>query len=112
MSVAARRSAEKEAFWRLVLEEHRASGQSIRAFCTQKSISEASFFAWRKELERRDQASGEVGREGSRSDRSGDDQRPAMIPVNVVAKRPARKLVFIHDDLLRKWPRSTRSGRD
>ena len=54
MSGAARRSAEKEAFWRLVFEEHRASGQSVRAFCKQESISEASFYAWRKELERRD----------------------------------------------------------
>lgn len=73
----ARRSAEKEAFWRLVLEEHRASGQSVRAFCKQESLSEASFYAWRKELGKRDQGI-ERPREGSHS------REPAMLPVSVV----------------------------
>lgn len=83
MSGAARRSAEKEAFWRLVFEEHRASGQSVRAFCQQESLSEASFYAWRKELERRDHGIKQT-REQSCSDRDFDDPQPAMIPVNVV----------------------------
>ena len=71
-----RRSAEKEAFWRLVLDEHRSSGQSVRAFCKQEAISEASFYAWRKELEKRDQGIERTG-EGSHSE-------PAMLPVSVV----------------------------
>jgi len=83
MSGAARRSAEKEAFWRLVFEEHRVSGQSVRAFCKQESISEASFYAWRKELERRDHGTKQTHARSS-PDRDFGDPRPAMIPVKVV----------------------------
>ena len=48
------RSSEKEAFWRLAVEEHRASGLSVRAFCKRESLAEPSFYSWRKKLERRD----------------------------------------------------------
>jgi len=78
-----RRSAEKEAFWRLVFEEHQASGLSVRAFCKQEALSEASFYAWRKELAKRDQGIEET-REGSHSEASG------MIPVSVVDSLPNR----------------------
>jgi transposase-like protein len=77
--VGTRRSAEKEAFWRLALDEHRASGQSVRAFCKQESLSEASLYAWRKELERRDRVQ-EAG------ENCGSQQPPAMIPVSVVGE--------------------------
>ena len=50
------RSVEKEAFWRLVLEEFRASGLSIRAFCRREGLSEPSFFAWRRTFQERDAA--------------------------------------------------------
>ena len=73
-----RRSPEKEAFWRLVFQEHQSSGQSVRSFCDQESLSEASFYAWRKKLKQRDQ-----GIEGSHS------ELPAMIPVSVVDTAPA-----------------------
>ncbi|MGI9473327.1 MAG: IS66 family insertion sequence element accessory protein TnpA [Rubripirellula sp.] len=49
-----KRSAEKEEFWRLVLEEQRRCGLSVRKFCQQKAISEPSFYSWRKELPKRD----------------------------------------------------------
>ena len=65
-----RRSAEKEAFWRLVIDEQESSGLSVRAFCKRESVSEPSFYAWRKELERRD--------------RAGEQQSDALIPVHVV----------------------------
>ena len=44
-----KRSAGKEEFWRLVVDEHRGCGLNIRTFCQQKGISEPSFYAWRKE---------------------------------------------------------------
>lgn len=49
-----RRGAEKEQFWRLVLDEQRKSGLNVREFCRRESISEASFYAWRRELKERD----------------------------------------------------------
>ncbi|MEM6468063.1 MAG: transposase [Planctomycetota bacterium] len=52
--MATARSAEKEAFWRMAMEEHRHSGLTIKEFCKQQGISEPSFYAWRRELKKRD----------------------------------------------------------
>lgn len=49
-----KRSVNKEELWRLLVEEQRQCGLSIRAFCRRKAISEPSFYAWRKELQKRD----------------------------------------------------------
>lgn len=49
-----KRSANKEELWRLLVEQQRRSGLGIRAFCRQKAISEPSFYAWRKKLQKRD----------------------------------------------------------
>lgn len=43
-------SASREAHWRTVFREHAESGLSIRRFCQNEGIAEASFFAWRKRL--------------------------------------------------------------
>lgn len=65
-------SAAKETFWRSMLEKHRASELSVRAFCRREGISEPSFYAWRKEIGKRD-----VVRDASQ-------ERQPLIPVNVV----------------------------
>ncbi len=48
------RSAEKEAFWQMAVDEQQCSGLSIKAFCRQQGLSEPSFYAWRKKLQKRD----------------------------------------------------------
>lgn len=48
------RAANREELWRSLVEQQRRSGLGIRAFCRQKAISEPSFYAWRKELQKRD----------------------------------------------------------
>lgn len=48
------RDAAKERFWREVIGVHAGSGLSVKAHCLKHGISEASFFAWRRELARRD----------------------------------------------------------
>lgn len=45
----------KEAFWRKAVVEQRRSGQTVRAFCQGRGLTEPSFYAWRAELVRRDQ---------------------------------------------------------
>ncbi len=50
----ASRNLEREQFWRLVLEEHAKSELNARAFCRRESISEPSFYAWRRKLRERD----------------------------------------------------------
>ena len=72
-----RRSAEKEAFWRLVVDGQKASGLSVRAFCKRESVSEPSFYAWRKELAKREQSESQ--------DRPASESSQ-LIPVNVVGQ--------------------------
>lgn len=50
------RSAEREAFWRGELARQAASGLSVRRFCREHELSEPSFYAWRRTLRERDQA--------------------------------------------------------
>lgn len=56
MAGRADRNLEKERFWRQVMRGHAGSGLSIRQYCTDRGVSQPSFFAWRRELARRDSA--------------------------------------------------------
>ena len=48
------RSIEREQFWRRVMKKFAASRLNIREFCAAESLSEPSFYAWRRELRLRD----------------------------------------------------------
>jgi hypothetical protein len=50
------RDARKEQQWRRWIDEWRVSGLSVWAFCARRGLAEPSFYAWRKELARRDAA--------------------------------------------------------
>ena len=45
-----RSRADRERFWRDLIERQQQSGQSIRAFCDSEGVSQPSFFSWRKRL--------------------------------------------------------------
>jgi hypothetical protein len=47
------RDARKEQQWRGWIERWRGSGLSVRAFCARHGLSQPSFYAWRRELQRR-----------------------------------------------------------
>jgi transposase-like protein len=49
-----RRSGVKEQFWRRAVAEYRRSGLTVREFCARRTLSEPSFYAWRRELAQRD----------------------------------------------------------
>ena len=49
-----RRDPELERFWRKAIREHARSGRSVREFCLPLGVSAASFYAWRKEIAKRD----------------------------------------------------------
>jgi hypothetical protein len=51
------RDTVKERFWRRAVRQQRRGGQSIRAYCRAAGLAEASFYAWRRELLRREQPS-------------------------------------------------------
>ena len=48
------RSTERELYWRQVMRKFAASGLNIREFCAAESLSEPSFYGWRRELRLRD----------------------------------------------------------
>jgi hypothetical protein len=45
-----RRSQRREEHWRRIVTGQPASGLSIRAWCEQQGVTEASFYAWRRTL--------------------------------------------------------------
>jgi transposase-like protein len=58
----------KERQWRRRIDQWRVSGLSVRAFCARHGLATASFYNWRRELQRRAAA-----------------EQPAFVPVQVVA---------------------------
>ena len=54
MAKGPQRDGSKEAGWRLLIAEQASSRLSVRAFCLQRGVSEASFYAWKRKLTRRD----------------------------------------------------------
>ena len=52
----------KESLWRERVREQLASGLTVRGYCLREQLSEPSFYAWRKNLAKRDRgADGEAG---------------------------------------------------
>lgn len=47
------RSLEKEAFWKLAVDEWRSAGTTIREFCRSNGLKESAFYFWRRELAKR-----------------------------------------------------------
>jgi hypothetical protein len=95
--MAARRGKEqrdrtKERRWRRIVREWRKSGLSVGDFCDWQALSEPSFYAWRRELAKRDREAAAVATEitPARDDRpvkqDGPSRTPAtaFLPVRVV----------------------------
>lgn len=49
-----KRSAQKERFWRRMLRRQEKSGLSVRQFCLEQQLSEASFYSWKRTIADRD----------------------------------------------------------
>ena len=74
--MAMARRADRQQFWREVIERQQASGQSIVGFCAKERLSPASFHAWKRRLRlpRR-----EAGRKAAAQ---------ALLPVQIVNAAP------------------------
>jgi len=55
MAQRMKREARGCTWWGRILRQHRRSGLSIRAFCRQVGVGEATFYSWRRRLARRDE---------------------------------------------------------
>ena len=80
-----KRSEEKRAYWRDVLERQRESGLSVRQFCREHQVSEASFHSWKRKIAGHD-------RHGAASSEDGDQKYPAK---KRVTKQTENAAVFI-----------------
>ena len=56
MSYGKPRDPRKEQQWRRRLRQWQKSGLSVRAFCGLHGLSQANFYAWRREIQQRDAA--------------------------------------------------------
>jgi hypothetical protein len=94
----------KELFWRQQIVDQAASGTSIRGFCFERDLAENSFYAWRRELTRRDE---ELQLQAGKSESVSRSPQPAsaFVPVNVtpIATRPI-ELVHPSGSLIRLSP--------
>ena len=66
----------KEQFWHEVLQRFAGSGQSIRAFCIAQSVSEPSFYFWKRKL----------------AQRHGTLPAPALVPVRIAEFGPRAEM--------------------
>lgn len=80
-----KRSEEKRAYWRSVLERQQESGLSVRQFCREHRVSEASFHSWKRKI-----ASGD--REAVASP---EDNGQRRLVARQVAKQNEQAAVFI-----------------
>src|SRR5580704_6256895 len=56
MATGRPRAEHKEEHWRQHFRDWEASGLSARVFCARRGLSQQSFYAWRRQLRRRDSA--------------------------------------------------------
>src|SRR5438552_16759950 len=76
------RDLKREIFWRWVLKRQRAVELTVRAFCRQEQVSEASFYAWRRTILERDAE----GKHFQPASTARPIARPAFLPVVMSGK--------------------------
>jgi hypothetical protein len=102
------RDPAKERWWRRLFTQFQRSGLTGRAFCARHRLSEPSFYAWRRELARRDRERLAVVTNGQA--KSAKSERPstgAFVQVGVDARMSAPAaidLVLAQGRLLRIRP--------
>jgi hypothetical protein len=74
-----KRSTEKERFWRDVVRRQRRGDLNVRDFCRRREISEPSFYAWRRELSKRDEERSDDDGNGAEGNGEG-----RLLPVKVI----------------------------
>ena len=81
------RNRPREKFWRRTLKAFAVSGQSVRAFCAARGVSEPSFYVWRRALAQRDAMLSENGTPASPA--------PAFVPVRLADYTTGRMEVIL-----------------
>lgn len=102
-----RRNADKQRFWQGCITRWRNSGLSVREFCRREALPEPSFYAWRRELARR-QTNASPARPSSPPERRRAPPPTTFVPVEVLASQPGHgvgiEIVLPHGRRLRVRP--------
>lgn len=83
-----RRDPAKEKYWRRLLRQWQRSGLTGRDFCAERGLNEPSFYAWRREIARRDQEQANPSQRATRPQAtatSADPPLPTFVKVAVAA---------------------------
>ncbi len=89
MGKGPQRNQELECSWRGRVARHRESGQTVRAFCQSECLKESSFYAWRRELSRRDeQRSGKQSSVPKRKPQKPASPSSPFLPITLAASVP------------------------
>ena len=88
MAGRGKRDRGKEQFWRRTLRQWRRSGMSVRTFCAEHGVAEASFYEWRRVIAQRDQEAATVRGEPEpgnvrRAEPDSDDP-PVFVPLRLI----------------------------
>jgi transposase-like protein len=92
----------KEQYWRDLVQQWQRSGQTVRAFCAEHGLTEASFYAWRRIITQRDRPDEQPtdhshiagtrpmadDNEPSPTRDETRDHRPAFVPIRVAPPSP------------------------
>ncbi len=76
------RDPKLESRWRKTLARWQRSGQTVRAFCAGKALSEPNFYAWRREIARREAEAIESAPKRTRKRKR--QTAPTFLPVKVI----------------------------
>jgi transposase-like protein len=90
--MAKKKSVEKEARWREILQRQAGSGLSVRSFCGAEGISEPSFYAWRRKLRSRNGS----GRRTPQKPRGRDeepDNAQLFVPLTLLDHTPTLEII-------------------
>jgi hypothetical protein len=84
-----KRDRGREQFWRRMLRLWRRSGLGVRDFCAEHSITEPSFYAWRRIVAERDQEAARVRAKAERDSAhraapGSDADAPVFVPLRVI----------------------------
>lgn len=91
MAKVHRRDGGLERAWRGRLRAWRRSGLDGRAFCRGEGLSEASFYAWRREIARRDHEATASARAAALPRTTSPPGTPRFVPVAIVADQGGRR---------------------
>jgi hypothetical protein len=101
------RDPAKERYWRRLLGQWRRSGLTGRDFCAEHQLSEPSFYAWKREIARRDQertVGAQAATRVSAPPRPAAAALPAFVPVTMATPVASTLEVVLSDGRLLRVP--------